>query len=144
MTLAQNIAVYLLDLALGVEATLADGTQLKPRGGRTGEGGPIADTPWVEIGDMAWRFEPLPAGGGLDDEQLTYAVTLYTPLTGNERDKEVLREWLWSFRQAIRADYTLGGRVYYTHVDGASFGLITREDAQLWAGVLEVTAYHEG
>ncbi len=139
----EQIAHALLAKALAVSATGSDGRTIAPKGGRTGEGGPIPETPFVEIGDAGWELEYVGSANAYDRDEARarYAVIFYRQFAKEtDREKEDLRELFWAFRAALRADYTLGGLVDYAHVGRARVGLTPREGKWYWFLIAEVEA----
>lgn len=144
-SLPEQIAQALLAKALAVTATGGDGRSIVVKGGRSGEGGPIPETPFVEIGDAGWDVQVQSASvGALDYIRARYAVVFYR-IYGREvdREKEDLRELFWAFRSALLADPTLGGIVTYAHVVEARTGLIPREGKHYWFWIAEVEVHVE-
>jgi len=141
----EQAARALLDKALAVTATTQDGRTIQARGGRTGEGGPIRETPFVEIGDVGLDFEGISATAGARDlVTLRLAVIFYRTYAKEvDREKEELRELFWAFRDAVRADYTLGGLVDYAHVASARATLEPREGQWFWAWITVVEVIFE-
>ena len=126
------VAQALLAKALGLPGV---------QGGRTGEGGPIPKTPYVEVGDGRSELEPISAGAGVVfHARLGFFVVFYVPYTGAdpESEKATLRELVWGYYQTLKADYTLGGRVDYARVRGWDIDLTAREKRRLWYAALEV------
>ena len=114
--------------------------------GRTGEGGPIPVTPYVEVGDWRSELEPISAGAGsIYYASLGFYVVFYVPYTGAnpEDEKSTLREFVWGYHQALKADHTLGGLVEIAQVRAWDMDLTTREKRALWYAALEVEAKRE-
>lgn len=115
--------------------------------GRTGEGGPIPKTPYVEVGDGRSELVPASAGAGqIYHANAGFYVIFYVPYTGAdpEVEKATLRELVWGYHEAMKADYTLGGLVDYARVRGWDIDLTTREKRRLWYAALEVEVLFEG
>jgi len=111
------------------------------QGGRTGEGGPIPKTPFVEVGDGRSELEPIAAGAGqIYLARLGYFVLFYVPYTGAnpEPEKATLRELVWGFYQVLKADYTLGGLAAIAKVRAWDIDLTAREKRRLWYAAIEV------
>ena len=129
----EQIAQALLAKALALSVTTADGRTLTIRGGRTGEGGAIPETPYVEIGDAGWQFQSVAAGYGQDHVTGRFAVIFYRQYAKEvDREKEELREFFWAFREAMRGDPELGGLVHFARVAEARVGLAPREGRHYW------------
>lgn len=130
----ERVAQALLTMALGLTATGEDGRPIAVKGGRAGQGGPIPETPFVEVADIGWYMDPRPGSYGREFMRGRYAVVFYRAY-GREVDREAedLRELFWAFRDALRADYTLGGLVDWAHVEQARLDLIPREGKWYWA-----------
>lgn len=115
--------------------------------GRTGEGGPIPVTPYVEIGDGRTTMEAVSAGAGmLYEMRAQFYVVFYVPYTGAnpDADKATLRDLVWGFHEALKSDYSLGGLVRFAHVTGWDIDLTTRERRQYWYAAVETEVLHEG
>jgi len=111
------------------------------KGGRTGEGGPVPETPFVEVGDGVSELEPVSAGAGaIYHASLGFYVLFYVPYTGAdpEAEKATLRELVWGFYQAVKADYALGGVARYARVRRWDIDLTAREKRRLWYAAIEV------
>lgn len=131
------IAHALLDKALALPGV---------RGGRTGEGGPVPETPYVEVGDGQSTLEPL-GGAGCQREQVgaTFYVVFYVRFDGADPEarKAELRELVWGYRSSLLADLTLAGTVESARVQGWDIDLTERNRTQYWYAALEVEVQFE-
>jgi hypothetical protein len=115
-------------------------------GGRTGEGGSISQTPFVEVGDGRGSITPLAAGGGgLDDIEPGFFVIYYERYNGAnpEEQKRALRSYLWGLYTALKADETLGGLVEEARITEWDADLTTRNNTQYWFLALTISARWE-
>lgn len=120
-----DIAQALLALALGVDGV---------RAGRTGAGGPIYETVFVEIDDARGRSEAVAAGADLEHFFPSYHVVFYDNFTGAdpEAEKERLRLIFWAFRAALYQDRTLGGLVDDVLLAEWDADLLSRHNELYW------------
>lgn len=136
----QQVAVALLNIAKGVSTVAPDGQTIAPLGGRSGEGGEIKLSPFVEIADAPWSFEGVAAGYGLVRATARFGVLFWLKYSQDvEYDKAVLRGLFASLFDAIKADPTLGGLVDDARVIEADNSLDTAADFWLWVTLVEVT-----
>jgi len=135
----QDVAKKLLEVALGVSVTTADGRTITPLGGRTGEGGEIKMSPYVEIADSSWRIEGIAAGYGSDRVTARFGVIYWVKYSQNvDADKEVLRLLFEALYDAVKAKPTLDGLVDHAFVAEADNGLNTATDYWFWVTIVEV------
>lgn len=127
-----DMARALLDHALALPGVV---------GGRTGEGGSIPQTPYVEIGDGSGNVDPESAGaGGIDEITPTFYVIFYDRFIGSkpEEQKETLRGLFWSMYQALKDDYDLGGLVDEVRVQSFDADTAERNGSQYWFMALRI------
>lgn len=128
-----DIAVALLSKATAL-AAIVDG--------RTGEGGNIPQTPYVEVGDGRGSIVPYTAGaGGLDELTAQFFVIVYDRFNGANpaAQKETLRGIAWDYYAALKADPTLGGLCDEAQVGSFDGDLTERNGTRYWFMALEVT-----
>lgn len=104
------------------------------RGGRTGAGGAIPETVYVEIDDARGHSEAVAAGASSERFFPAYHVVFYDNFTGAdpEIEKERLRRIFWAFRAALYADRTLGGLVDDVLLTQWDADLTTRHNEPYW------------
>lgn len=115
-------------------------------GGRTGEGGSIPQTPYVEVGDGRGNVTPIAAGaGGTDDLEPTFFVIFYERFNGAnpEAQKQRLRSLFYSYYTALKGDYDLGNLVDECVVTGWDSDLTARNNTQYWFLALNIRARWE-
>lgn len=120
-----DIAQRLLAIALSVPGV---------RGGRTGAGGPIPETVYVEIDDARGNSEPVAAGASLELFFPSFYVVFYDNFTGAdpETEKARLRGIFWAFRAALYADRTLNNLVDDVLLTDWDADLMTRHNSGYW------------
>lgn len=110
-------------------------------GGRTGEGGTIPQTPYVEVGDMPGNIDPETAGaGGLDAITPAFVVIFYERFVGSqpEAQKESLRHYWWQMYGRLKDDPTLGGLVDECRVQSWDPNVTERNGSQYWYMALQI------
>ncbi|MEM7734441.1 MAG: hypothetical protein AAF267_01510 [Deinococcota bacterium] len=108
--------------------------------GRTGEGGIIPSTPYIEVGDGRGQVQGLAAGAGMDDLTAQFFVIAYERFNGSDPapQKETLRKFYWDYYGALRADYTLGDLCEEARVTGFDADLTKRNNVEYWYFALTV------
>lgn len=126
-----DIALVLLTRALAVAEV---------RGGRTGAGGPIPETIYVEIDDARGRGEAVAAGADTERFYPSFYIVFYDNFTGSDpaAEKERLRRVFWLYRMALYAERTLGGRVDDILVTEWDADLVKRGNEYYWYWALTV------
>lgn len=108
------------------------------KGGRIGQGGPIGQTPFIEVATGPSAFDEFTGGddGGIVKPRFLCYIYMPSQQADTERSQEVLDGLHWSFRRLVRDDCTLGGLVEIARVNEWDAGLTIRNDKPYWYKVI--------
>lgn len=131
-----DIALALLQKALDLNSV---------QGGRTGEGGQIPKTPYVEIGDGQGEIEFIAAGYGQRRHVVQFYAIFYVPaLNVPDEEKATLRQIYWDYYEALKSDLTLGGLCEQSQITGYQTDITERDKRSYWYWATQIEVIYDG